>query len=186
MRQYLLISCLVTVFTALLAITIFSSFIGENPVSPPFSLKLLIIKVSPQGWGFFTRDPREPVITMYKVDSDESLSQILKSNNSPGTFFGFSRKNRRIHLEFMRLQSLVKEENWQIYKEEGLQLPADYSVMNGDNTAGFDYHYLQEGRYIFFRYKKTPWLYKKGNLKYNNETEFAILDFKLSGEVSKL
>ena len=73
---------------------------GALPVSTHVSgwgAKVLALSttVTPQGWGFFTRDPRQPFVTHYLLDSD---SAWLRASRGPNVLlqnsFGLNRESR--------------------------------------------------------------------------------------------
>jgi antimicrobial peptide system SdpA family protein len=69
-----------------------------------------MIAVFPQGWAFFTRDPREPVDEAYRPG--ERLVPILYPNSSARNLFGFSRRARAQNVEMAALLLEVPASAW--------------------------------------------------------------------------
>ena len=66
-----------------------------NAVPLPLEQKVLISRWLPQGWNFFTRDPREPAERFYLRDGDGSwVDATLGPNMSRPSLFGLGRRAR--------------------------------------------------------------------------------------------
>jgi antimicrobial peptide system SdpA family protein len=69
--------------------------------------------VLPQGWGFFTRDPQESRVLLFRSDDGESWTPAgLGQNSQAKYFFGLSREPRVQGIELGHLRSGVPEEAW--------------------------------------------------------------------------
>ena len=63
-----------------------------------FKYKKYVNAILPEGWGFFTKDPREAMTEMY-VEKNGQLERIDFLNNDVKNYFGFSRKSRRVAMD---------------------------------------------------------------------------------------
>src|SRR5256885_14361051 len=79
-----------------------------NPIRLPFESKLPIIAIVPQGWGFFTREPREPSVEVFTQNGHP----LIDSNASPSNYFGLSRRTRALGVELGLILSQVREDQW--------------------------------------------------------------------------
>jgi len=70
----------------------------------------LIKNIFPQGWGFFTKDPKEPNFYLYKVE--DKVSEVNLMNFSPKYYFGFSREPRIISTEIALIANKISFRNW--------------------------------------------------------------------------
>ena len=61
---------------------------------------------SSQGWGFFTKDPKEVTIDVYQLE-EKTLKLISINNFSLQNLFGFSREARYIGFEFGKLEQYI-------------------------------------------------------------------------------
>lgn len=73
----------------------------SNIVSLPFEREVARVPLSPQGWHFFTRDPREDHHVVYQEnDLRQGLERnLLRPNGAPEHFFGLTRHGRAQLLE---------------------------------------------------------------------------------------
>ena len=111
-KLYLLI---IVSISFIFLVKVFAAFISFNPQTPSLTNSLIIQNLVPQGWGFFTRSPRERLHQIYKLEHADnniiSKAPIAISNSSIKNFFGLSRKARRIHLEMMRLMAYAGDDS---------------------------------------------------------------------------
>jgi len=92
-------------------LVVLSGSLPESPLrlSRPSRLNLLI--VSPQGWSFFTRDPREAVDHVYQK-SGGGWVEALHVNSSPHHLFGVRRDARALSVELTALASGLPADAW--------------------------------------------------------------------------
>jgi len=88
------------------------SSISHNPIQLPYSKKLNVDRLIPQGWAFFTRDPREPIIKYYELRNDEWTSTMLGPNARASHFFGARRIARAQNTEAALLQNDIHDSLW--------------------------------------------------------------------------
>ncbi len=81
-----------------------------NPMRLPFESKVPIVAILPQGWGFFTREPREPNVQAFTRRDGRPL--LTDSNAGPSNFFGLSRRPRALGVELGLILSSIREEQW--------------------------------------------------------------------------
>ncbi|MCM3269767.1 SdpA family antimicrobial peptide system protein [Paenibacillus elgii] len=73
----------------------------------PFANKLKIVTWFPQGWGFFSKNPREPQFKVVNI-SNEAVA-VAWPNNIPENFFGLKRFGRSQGIEAGYLVSKIPE-----------------------------------------------------------------------------
>ncbi len=81
------------------------------PKSNSFEFKATIFSFLPQGWGFFTRNPREESISLIKKKSDKLIDE-LGVNGKFNNFWGASRKNRFRNIEFSIIKNNINDSSW--------------------------------------------------------------------------
>lgn len=65
----------------------------------------------PQGWGFFTKDPKEVTIDVYQLENKKM--KLLSINNfSVNNLFGFSRKARYVSYEFSQVGQFIPKKTY--------------------------------------------------------------------------
>jgi antimicrobial peptide system SdpA family protein len=87
--------------------------IGYNPIHLPFEKQVYMQGLLPQGWKFFTRNPREDVQFIFKRDENRSWKPVTYGVNSlPSNAFGINRRNRAQGVEIGRLLQSVPKAFW--------------------------------------------------------------------------
>jgi antimicrobial peptide system SdpA family protein len=68
--------------------------------------------IFPEGWAFFTRNPRENKIYIYRILPNKGLQEVSMKNFEAGVFFGIDRKNRVMYAKIANIIDDVKPEYW--------------------------------------------------------------------------
>ncbi len=95
----------ITSFWALAILTILFSNNSSHPILG-YNTSKAISYLFPQGWGFFTKDPKEVTIDVYQLE-EKTLKLISINNFSLQNLFGFSREARYIGFEFGKLEQYI-------------------------------------------------------------------------------
>jgi len=173
MKIYLIFLLNISIIGTMI-VGIFSVYAGANPFTLRYKNAHTISKLIPEGWGFFTRNPREPIYRFYECQ-DGKLEEINLNNNSLNSLAGLSRINRRGNLELQRMKHLVPDSLY----IEGKQLDciADDNVYHIiEDDRGFDYHYVKNnGLYAVSVEKVKPWLYANQNISYDNNFKSLLI-----------
>lgn len=82
-----------------------------TPIRLPFEEQLQVSRWLPQGWRFYTRDPREPALHVYDL-SAEGVNPVIWPNSHPGNYFGLKRTGRSQGIEAGLIQVQVPEDGW--------------------------------------------------------------------------
>lgn len=78
-----------------------------------YSVKKNLNMMLPQGWGFFTKNPREVYFELFKLSNNGSEPiEIFTKNSSWKNGFGLSKDNRYIGFEISTLVKYVPHEAW--------------------------------------------------------------------------
>lgn len=128
----------------------------------------------PQGWGFFTKDPRDNQLDVYKIEN-EKIKRVTIKNFSMKTYFGVSRKARFIGYESAQIINSIDEKYWKS------DIFGNLSELNNDIIFKYDndsLKYLTKGTYIFITYKVIPYKWAKNNQEKNNPIEFAFVEIE--------
>lgn len=124
----------------------------------------------PQGWGFFSKDPREE--TLY-VEELEHSSEIQWPNNNIKNFFGISRYGRSQGTDIGLIQKKIPNNKWKNCKE-GIDFCKDKI-----NTVTIHNNVLKPnvcGNYIFYKSEPVPWSWNK----YMKQTEYTSKAIKVN------
>jgi antimicrobial peptide system SdpA family protein len=83
----------------------------ESPLRVPYLVRQELIILTPQGWSFFTRNPREDVDTVYVRKADQWRIYSF-TNNSLRNWVGVSREARGVGIELAALLLNIRGEQW--------------------------------------------------------------------------
>jgi antimicrobial peptide system SdpA family protein len=131
-----------------------------NPVKLPLAQTLRVNLLIPQGWRFFTRNPREEFISVFVKDSDGKWqSALAEVNASPVNFFGLNRQSRAQGIEIGMLTASIKRDQWSECRERQdvciERVPTAASIPNDSP------HPTLCGDVILIRQSPTPWAWSK-------------------------
>ncbi|WP_294302530.1 SdpA family antimicrobial peptide system protein [uncultured Chryseobacterium sp.] len=135
---------------------LFKNSIGYNIKSSNFLTISFFSKISPQGWGFFTKNPREENVYIYSIHNGQLKSEITQ-NSSYKNFFGISKKSRMIGFEVSMILGQLKNTKWSKYTQNFNTLPLQQ--IDSKNL-----HYLKNGKYILIKEKVPPYTWRN-NIK---------------------
>lgn len=157
------------VFSILILVGVFSK--KEQYIFTDTYALSLVKNLIPQGWGFFTKDPKEPNFYLYKVDRE--VSEVNLMNFSFKYYFGLSREPRIISTEIALIANKLGVKDWHknITMDSLLKLTPPIFMKNDSINA------LPPGKYIIEIKEIVPieW-FGHGQEKYipNNKAIFII------------
>jgi antimicrobial peptide system SdpA family protein len=143
----------ITTFAVLtFAYNLFFSSIKFNAQTPTYAFSKLLKKTIPEGWGFFTKSPREDLIEIYRVEN-KKIEKVELRNTSYTSFFGASRKNRKLSMEVSIMSELVNESEW-LKKTDMAKLVIPNKIVKVDNK---NLKYLKGGEFVLIKRQIVPW-----------------------------
>lgn len=154
-------------------VVIYNIFISSIPIPTTISYikKNTIFNMVPQGWGFFTRNPREDEILFYKIDSiSNQITLSTKTNNSLEFYLGASRKNRFIGIEMDFIHNKVPKKSWK--KGDTKKFSFDFSTQADTIKSNFNVQNLS-GHYFIVKQQRTPWAWGRNYKKIIMHYEYS-------------
>jgi antimicrobial peptide system SdpA family protein len=144
---------------ALFLIAVVRFFVKYGPANPmkgDYWDRNIYQQVFPQGWGFFTKNPREPENSIYLRQPSGGWKNVTPNNFSWSNYLGLARKTRLCGGEITTLQSQVPESLWVKgdTKMDFDTLPV-YPVKNPSKSKCFI------GEYVITRDDRLPWAWSK-------------------------
>ncbi len=144
-------------------IVFFASFKEQIILNKNFQKQVNYI--FPEGWGFFTKNPRDLLMDVYKLDNNE-IVKIDMSNHSLANKLGLSRKARVIGYEASMITNDIPEEFWIENTSNDIKPHLTDSTLVIKKKPYFKH--LANGEYIFKVYRQVPYAWaNKGQEKYN-------------------
>lgn len=143
--------------------------IRENVFNKSYFTKFSF-NVVPQGWGFFTRTPRETRIDAYYYENGKYY-KINKTNFTPEFLFGVSREGRAISTSVADIYNAIDPKNFIILREKDIltspklrQLVPIEIKVKGNVT-------IEQKELLIVAYDILPWAWSQNaettNLIYN-------------------
>ncbi len=133
------------------------SSLEYNPLSLSHKESKLVFTLMPQGWGFFTRNPRELQTLIYHK-TENGYELVNKSGSEPEYLFGLSRVSRRKNIEFGQIFSNIPDSLW-------IDCPSKMiSDCDPKATHNFSNQYLNPicvGDFLLISQEPIPWAWSK-------------------------
>lgn len=125
----------------------------------------------PQGWGFFTRDPREDQLFVYKMSGD-GLHKITQPNFSSGNLFGLSRLGRMTQMQAVNLILQHYSHFQDCDKKDPGECRTD-SIYRLENS--FE-HALLKGKYLVKKQPALPWAWSRNRKGKIDPYQILVID----------
>lgn len=139
-----------------------------------------LTEITPQGWGFFTKDPQEERLTIYRMNEAQEWENFTQNNSAATNFFGMSRKARIRGLELSNLLENHGETVDAAWAECGsqnisecLQRADELKVLKVDNS--YTVRTLC-GPVILAQQAPNPWAYYQAGFENGNPVSMVRLD----------
>ena len=137
-------------------------------------LKRNINIIFPEGWGFFTKNPRDLALEIYRIEKGKAYL-IDASNQSLDNFIGLSRSSRIIGYETSTLVSNILKNEWKVSTTKNIHDHInDETIIVKDKS---NLNHLKKGNYLVKVFKPIPYAWSKSNQeKYN---PFSVVKIKI-------
>jgi antimicrobial peptide system SdpA family protein len=136
-------------------LTVLRGSISDHPLRPSDLQKFNLVAVAPEGWGFFTRNPREPGFQLYQQQG-HTWRQVMLHNGEARTLFGIKRDARIQGVELQGLIYAIPDSAWTQARAplSGILERTDLYVHEVTNRA---LHATMCGDYVLMRQEPVPW-----------------------------
>ncbi len=154
----------------------FITTLGDNVMNVSAAEKNVIQFLFPQGWGFFTRNPKEPNYKLYRIEDGKPQLVTFRITSSKN-YYGLSRKGSRLGMEMHRIKSkLPPSAGWSSSTTSLKDMRLDTLSYPCLDTVS-KLLYIQEGDYILKEYHLSPWSWAKHQGRYSKT--FKYIPFQL-------
>ncbi len=160
-KSYFITFAICSIFTFAFISGVFFYTVRENPVKLNINLENKLFTFVPQGWAFFTRNPREAQIVIYKKNSDNRFEEISQRHSSYQNIFGLNRTASKVmsELQFVKRQindSLYKNTMWSY--QRGLYSKVAMNAIPVQNQMKDP---ILCGEYVVVYQKAIPWAWSR-------------------------
>lgn len=116
----------------LIAVYAIDAALPSNVVHLPFENAFNARRLVPQGWGFFTRSPREADLEPYALDeATGEWTRVSRAPHSePRNVFGLRRASKGQRIELALVRSTVPKEAWSDCEGD------PFDCLDGSETSG--------------------------------------------------
>lgn len=143
-------------FIFAIALIIMLFFFGLQNVLPTNPLEktknLTVMKVFPQGWGFFSKSPRDASTVILNTSLELAPDW---PNNSPKNLFGVKRQGRTQGIEMGLIYTQVPQNNWERCEGDlSICVSQTETKVTVTNTTPKPYFC---GEYVLVTQQPVPW-----------------------------
>ena len=135
--------------------------------------KNILVSVFPQGWAFFTRDPKEEKIELVYFSQNKLIPYDFIGIRSC-EYFGFKRDVRQDLDDLSKKAQGVPEKHWKQLEFNKIYLDQSKPIILELNKRNF-YKKLCNGEFIFV--KKSPKLWAWRNLEDKRKVKYIKVKF---------
>lgn len=133
-RARWLVSIVVALGWGITAALAFVNSVTDSPLKPRPRDRTNIMTVLPEGWGFFTRDPREAHTFLYRR-SDAGWEHVSQRHADAANYFGFARLARVKMVETAALLDQVPSSRWSQFPAGAEPLALELQAVKVSNPA---------------------------------------------------
>ncbi len=176
-RKHLSVCVLVfvaTTFWVSVIVVVLLSALPRNPVSLPYVQKLMVKTFVPEGWNFFTRNPREELIYLYKKNqANEWVRDPNSFNGNAVNYYGMKRNARALAAEYGLLFTNNKMQWIACDSTATTCYERDSSFVKVNNQLRYP---LLCGQYLFVLKEPLPWAWSSS--KTSLPAKYLIINFE--------
>lgn len=162
---------------------VFITSIPYNPVTLNKNLAFKVKMLLPEGWNFFTRNPRERRTYIYQVLKNGSVKSLETwPNNNLINFLGVKRTARAIGTDYGIILSNIPDSVWIKSSVDDLNIKTSKRRNLSENYIITRYpdakkHFLF-GEFIFVKREILPWSWYRNNLIANLPLKYVYVSIK--------
>jgi antimicrobial peptide system SdpA family protein len=160
--KYLVYAGSLALIVGLLVFLIAAS-VPESTIKVSKISRMQLTRIVPEGWAFFTRDPKEPSFILYEITDKGQLRRFIQRPGTPRYLFGMNRRARVVSQEYGRLQEYVPvaDSLWREIEgpiEKYAHLADSLTVTKIPNSSRFP---LINGIFILQKIEPVPWAWAR-------------------------
>lgn len=172
MKNYRFKNLLILSWTLCAFLIFFSSMKSQLILSE--NVKNITNIIFPQGWGFFTKNPQDFALNIYRI-KNRKLEILNVNNQSLKNSFGFSRSARLIGYELSTIVSDIPNKVWVKNKTGDIYDNINDKTILINNRPYFNH--IKKGDYLIKLYKPIPFAWANDNQEKFNP--FSVVKIKI-------
>lgn len=175
-KGFYLFSILFFMVCLWLFITILVAHLPYSPVSVSKKTTKYLQAFVPQGWAFFTRDPKEQQVYMYQV-KNSSVENINYRSGDPGFLFGATKTSRMQMFELSILFKEIPDSIW-VTSRGNFENTALLKKINPFNVVNKSLLRSVTGLVVIEKIDPIPWAWIKRVKKVKMPGKFVYLNIE--------
>lgn len=165
MKKYCLFLGMLLIFMLWVLYKVYTSKVDYNPEEPTVPTRQFFVRVLPQGWSFFTDDPKEPMLEVYAVHHEFGRNILSNFLLPSGDYcFGASRYARALLYQMKSVVPQVPVADWKSgigdFRDSLRQVLVQKTTLRRNNK----YSLLPPGNYLLVYADRVPWVLVKNPL----------------------
>jgi len=159
-------------------LVLLKSSLPYNPIPISKSLQMNVHSLAPEGWAFFTRNPREPSLNLYHLNEQKEIVPYCSYPSAhPDYWMGAKRDLRSIGAEMGAMITQVPDSIW--VAQEGQLI--SFLEANHQNLKTFSIDNEVQGPFIcgdLFLVQKSPipWAWAKSADRIDHQFKIAKIE----------
>ena len=158
-RQAKWIKYVLSCLWACVGITVLTTAVEQNALFPSYVSRTIVQAIVPQGWAFFTRDPRETWTRAYRVHDLDALVPANTADYRGGPWHSLGRKYRNRGVMLDQAKAQVPESAWYRCERSPEECLSEVQITSvtlraHDNTGLC-------GRYLLQDQRTVPWAWRR-------------------------
>jgi antimicrobial peptide system SdpA family protein len=159
---------------SVLVVLVMRAFMPDNPLRISRAVKDNLTVLIPQGWVFFTRDPREPSDRLY-LRTTPCCRPVTQSNGGAGNLFGLNRDSRALSVELGSLIGQAPASAWSQCRGDLNSCIASSTAPAAVRNASTSRQLC--GEVLVHRSKPVPWAWSRDT---HVDPPYALLRMNVS------
>jgi len=142
---------------AYILLILLASSVPASTIAVSRIQQMQLNRLAPEGWAFFTKDPKGAELVLYEVTADKQIRRFTRRPSTAGLLFGLNRRMRIVSQEFSRLQEYFSDSLWRNIEgpvEQYAYLLDSLPAIKMPNTAQYP---QLHGTYIVQSVEPVPW-----------------------------
>ena len=129
-----------------------------------------------ESFGFFTKDPKDKQLKLFKLEYGQIINKINLKTISKENLFGLSRKSRRKLFELGNVVKDIPDSLWISIDENSLLKKSFDNEIPYEINQDVEVLLLESSKYIIYHFTPIEWEWH--DLKHATEGEYAFIEIK--------
>lgn len=160
-------------------------FVPENPIKIRYSNfnNKEILRLFPQGWSFFTKNPRGYTYKLYRIipnaGNSNSVDYVSMVNSQASQYYGINREIRLTSAKLMQIATSIEDEAWYNYRGNTKLLLNNPESISTINLVSMKIESrILRGLYCLEYTKPIPWSYANLKKDFHMPSKLVLINFK--------